>query len=156
MLLGGLWHGASLKFIVWGGMHGSMLAVEKMISPLTKKQNGRLWKIAGIVFTFHFVTLCWIFFRADTFTTAMQVITQITTKFNPQIALEVITAYKPVFLLFAIGYMLHFMTVGITQKTQLAVAKAPSFVQALILVAVIWLIIQTKSANIQPFIYFQF
>jgi len=154
--LGGLWHGASLKFIVWGGMHGSMLAVEKMLSPYTQKQSGRLWKIGGIIFTFHFVTLCWIFFRADTYTTAIQVITQIFTKFNPQIAYEVITAYKPVFLLFAIGYTLHFLPVSLTQKTQLAVAKSPSFVQALILVAVIWLIIQTKSANIQPFIYFQF
>jgi len=156
MLLGGLWHGASLKFIVWGGMHGSMLAVEKMLSPYTQKQNGRLWKIGGVIFTFHFVTLCWIFFRADTYTTAIQVITQIFTKFNPQIAFEVITAYKPVFLLFAIGYTLHFLPVSLTQKTQLAVAKSPSFVQALILVGVIWLIIQTKSANIQPFIYFQF
>lgn len=156
MLVGGLWHGASLKFIVWGGMHGSMLAVEKMISPLTQKQNGRLWKIGGMIFTFHFVTFCWIFFRADTFNTAIQVITQIATKFNPQIALEVITAYKSVFLLFTIGYLLHFIPVSIIQKTQLEVAKSPSFVQALILVSVIWLIIQTKSANIQPFIYFQF
>ena len=156
MLVGGLWHGASLKFIVWGGMHGSVLAVEKMISPLTLKQNGRLWKIGGMILTFHFVTLCWIFFRADTFNTAIQVITQIVTKFNPQIALEVITAYKPVFLLFTIGYLLHFMPVSITQKTQIEVAKSPSFVQAMILVSVIWLIIQTKSANIQPFIYFQF
>jgi alginate O-acetyltransferase complex protein AlgI len=156
MLIGGLWHGASLKFIVWGGMHGSMLAVEKMISPYTQKQNDKLWKIGGMIFTFHFVTLCWIFFRADTFNTAIQVLTQIVTKFNPQIALEVITAYKPVFLLFMIGYLLHFLPISITQKAQLAVSKSPSFVQALILVAVIWLIIQTKSANIQPFIYFQF
>jgi len=156
MLLGGLWHGASLKFIVWGGMHGAVLAVEKMISPFTKKHTSRLWKFGALILTFHFVTLCWIFFRADSFNTAIQVITQIFSKFNPQIALEVITAYKPVFLLFVIGYMLHFLPISLTQKTQLAVAKSPSFVQALILVSVIWLIIQTKSANIQPFIYFQF
>lgn len=156
MLIGGLWHGASLKFIVWGGMHGSMLAIEKMISPVTQKLHGKLWRIGGMIFTFHFVSLCWIFFRADSFSTAIQVIIQIATQFNPQIALEVITAYKPVFLLFAIGYLLHFMPVIITQKAQQIVAKSPSFVQALILVSVIWLIIQTKSANIQPFIYFQF
>ena len=156
MLLGGLWHGASLKFIFWGAMHGGMLAIEKMILPFTQKHQGKLWKIGGLIFTFHFVTLCWIFFRADTFNTAIQVITQIATKFSPQVAIEVITAYRPVFLLFTLGYLLHFMPVIITQKAQYIVSKAPSIVQALILVSVIWLIIQTKSANIQPFIYFQF
>ncbi|NWJ50277.1 MAG: MBOAT family protein [Bacteroidetes bacterium] len=156
MLLGGLWHGASLKFIMWGGMHGSMLAVEKMISPFTRKQTGKLWRLGGILITFHFVTLCWIFFRADSFNTAIQVIHQVATKFNASIALEVVTAYKPVFFLFALGYTMHFTPQIITQKLQLSVAKAPAFAQALLLVMVIWLIIQTKSANVQPFIYFQF
>jgi D-alanyl-lipoteichoic acid acyltransferase DltB (MBOAT superfamily) len=156
MLLGGLWHGASLKFIVWGGMHGSMLAIEKMILPITKKQTSKLWHLGGMLITFHFVTLCWIFFRADTFNTAIQVINQVATKFNGSIAFDVVAAYKPVFFLFALGYTMHFIPQIVTQKLQLAVAKAPSLAQALLLVFVIWLIIQTKSANIQPFIYFQF
>lgn len=156
MLLGGLWHGASLKFIVWGGMHGCMLAVEKMLSPFTKKHQGRLWHWGGMFITFHFVTLCWIFFRADSFFTAIQVITQVATKFNGAIALQVITAYKPVFLLFAIGYIMHFVPQVVTQKIQLTFARVSVYKQAFLLVFIIWLIIQTKSANVQPFIYFQF
>ena len=157
MLLGGLWHGASLKFIFWGAMHGGMLAIEKMILPFTQKHQGKLWKIGGLIFTFHFVTLCWIFFRADTFNTAIQVITQIATKFSPQVAIEVITAYRPVFLLFTIRILTSFYACNYYAESSIyCFKKLPSIVQALILVSVIWLIIQTKSANIQPFIYFQF
>lgn len=156
MLLGGLWHGASLKFIMWGGMHGSILAIEKMILPYTKKQTSKLWHMGGIFITFHFVTLCWIFFRADSFNTAIQVVHQVVTKFNASIAWDVVTAYKPVFFLFALGYTMHFVPQIVTNKLQLAVAKAPAIAQSVLLVVVIWLIIQTKSANVQPFIYFQF
>ncbi len=156
MLLGGLWHGASLKFMVWGGMHGGILAIEKMILPYTKKQTSKLWHWGGVFLTFHFVTLCWIFFRADSYHTAIQVIHQIATNFSPSIAIDVILAYKPVFLLFALGYTLHFIPQSMTRNLQLELAKKPTITQAMLLAMIIWLIIQTKSANVQPFIYFQF
>lgn len=63
MLIGGLWHGASWTFIIWGGMHGTMLAVERAL--------GR-WKLAEavpkpfkVVPTFLILLITWVFFRAE-------------------------------------------------------------------------------------------
>ncbi len=62
MLLGGLWHGASWNFVIWGGMHGGMLAFER-----SQGREGfyhRLPKPLRIAFTFVIVLLGWVFFRA--------------------------------------------------------------------------------------------
>jgi D-alanyl-lipoteichoic acid acyltransferase DltB (MBOAT superfamily) len=67
MLLGGLWHGASWTFVVWGGIHGGGLAAERLIAPREAQANPG---IAGVwlrrIFIFHLVCLAWIFFRATT------------------------------------------------------------------------------------------
>jgi alginate O-acetyltransferase complex protein AlgI len=76
MLLGGLWHGASWTFVIWGLLHGLALAAHRltherlgvgMDRPLVR---GRLWHWLSIAVTFHFVTFAWIFFRAPDFATA--------------------------------------------------------------------------------------
>ena len=64
MLLGGLWHGAHLKFVVWGGIHGVGLAIEKLLSNLrlvniNSERHSTDW-IWGII-TFNVVCLSWIF-----------------------------------------------------------------------------------------------
>jgi len=70
MLIGGLWHGAAWTFVIWGGLHGALLAVERMLGigadarPGAASLRGWLTRAAGMVLTFHLVVLCWIFFRA--------------------------------------------------------------------------------------------
>ena len=71
MLLGGLWHGSSWNFIIWGCIHGTVLSIEKYL-----KSNPRfnfLNKIGflGYPTTFFIVLIAWIFFRAPTFNMAM-------------------------------------------------------------------------------------
>ena len=73
MLLGGLWHGASWNFVVWGGLHGSFLAIERF----TKSQWGHLsigqtqwFKILLALITYAAVNITWVFFRADTLATS--------------------------------------------------------------------------------------
>jgi alginate O-acetyltransferase complex protein AlgI len=69
MLLGGIWHGAGWKFVMWGAMHGGGLAVERMLGLGARPVS--LWgKIVSTVVVFHFVCLAWIFFRAEDFTVA--------------------------------------------------------------------------------------
>lgn len=71
MLIGGLWHGAAWTFVVWGGLHGGLLALERMLG-IGKDHSGAapgrtraaLGKATGMFVTFHLVVLCWIFFRA--------------------------------------------------------------------------------------------
>jgi alginate O-acetyltransferase complex protein AlgI len=69
MLLGGLWHGASWTFVVWGGLHGVYLIIEKMIR--TKTGHGHNSNNYGyVLFTFFMINITWVFFRAGTFSQA--------------------------------------------------------------------------------------
>jgi D-alanyl-lipoteichoic acid acyltransferase DltB (MBOAT superfamily) len=67
MLLGGLWHGASWSFLLWGGLHGLYLIVNRAwdACPLRRllPVGQVLWRAAGVVLTFHCVCLAWCFFR---------------------------------------------------------------------------------------------
>ncbi len=62
MLLGGLWHGASWNFVIWGGLHGLFLGIERLQGK--KSFYRRLPKAMQIMFTFLLVTIAWVFFRA--------------------------------------------------------------------------------------------
>ena len=66
MLLGGLWHGASWTFVVWGGLHGLGLAVHRLVSERWPSP-GRLRRAIGLPATLGFVMIGWVFFRAPTF-----------------------------------------------------------------------------------------
>ena len=162
MLLGGLWHGASFRFILWGALHGVALAFHKVYSSLkfTFIKETPFTKSAGnvisLLITFHFVCFCWIFFRANTMEIAGQVITQITQHFTPQIAFDFINGYKVVLSLMVLGYILHFIPHSIEQKAEASFTNLSLVGKAAILLVVIVLVLQTKSAGIQPFIYFQF
>jgi D-alanyl-lipoteichoic acid acyltransferase DltB (MBOAT superfamily) len=70
MLLGGLWHGPALRFILWGGIHGVSLAVHKFYRTLLPKRDARYvvsrWRrVLNIFVTFHFVVFVWILFRSS-------------------------------------------------------------------------------------------
>ncbi|MCH2232355.1 MAG: MBOAT family protein [Crocinitomicaceae bacterium] len=60
MLIGGLWHGASWMFVIWGALHGAYLSIERLISR-ERLSRIRIYKY----FVFFFVCIAWIFFRAD-------------------------------------------------------------------------------------------
>lgn len=64
MLLGGLWHGASWNFLIWGGVHGGALAVERASRGTTLA--AKMPRVARIACTFAVVLLVWVFFRAST------------------------------------------------------------------------------------------
>ncbi|WP_297332842.1 MBOAT family O-acyltransferase [Flavobacterium sp.] len=161
MLLGGLWHGASLRFIVWGALHGIGLAVHKLFSeffPTPKGKGGnRLWHFISVVITFHFVAFCWIFFRAKDFTIALDVIQNIgKVTFNPAQWETIIMGYKNVFILMFIGYVWHFLPENIINAMKQAFYRTPLAGKAVILGFVYWLVYAAASAGPQPFIYFQF
>ncbi|MFN8320713.1 MAG: MBOAT family O-acyltransferase [Saprospiraceae bacterium] len=77
MLIGGLWHGANWTFVVWGGLHGLYLAVEKYIQDKRKAHSHEPGphphlkpNFAHAMLTFFLVNITWVFFRAQDFTTA--------------------------------------------------------------------------------------
>lgn len=162
MLLGGLWHGASIRFIIWGALHGVALAIHKFIMGRFKgfKQTGEemgfVRRFIGTVFTFHVVCFGWIFFRADSMQTVKEILMQIFTNFHPEIFIQFITGYSMVSALMLLGYIVHFMPKKADAFVQGIVTRSPLLVQALMLIVTIFIVVQFKSAGVQPFIYFQF
>lgn len=163
MLLGGLWHGASLRFIIWGALHGIGLAIHKLFSEFFPAKEGKktalgtLWTVFSVLLTFHFVAFCWLFFRAKDFNTALTIISNIgEITFSPSQWQTIIMGYRNVFLLMAIGYIWHFLPQGIIIAMRQAFNKVPLAGKAVLLGFVYWLVYAAASAGPQPFIYFQF
>ncbi|MBB6543088.1 MBOAT family O-acyltransferase [Thalassotalea piscium] len=78
MLLGGLWHGAAWTFVFWGALHGLMLTINHGLNLLYARlgiPNNKLISDCGILFTFLGVSLSWMFFRSETFTGAVNILT---------------------------------------------------------------------------------
>ena len=67
MLLGGLWHGAAWSYMVWGGYHGSLLAIEKYLMRFTKSPSIHFINIFKIFIVFSFVTFGWLLFKLPEF-----------------------------------------------------------------------------------------
>ncbi|MDR1676304.1 MAG: MBOAT family protein [Tannerella sp.] len=162
MLLGGLWHGAAFRFVLWGGIHGLALAVHKWVMshfPGFRKEGAEMMplrRVCGTVFTFHLVCFGWIFFRADSVRTAFDILGQIATRFYPEVFLQFVQGYPVVFLLMLVGYLIHFTPRRFDRRLQQAVIQSPAMLQILYLVVTVFLVAQVKSAGVVPFIYFQF
>lgn len=81
MVLGGLWHGAAVHFVVWGAYQGVMLIIHKELQTVTDRitafaaiKKTKWFYVFSVVLTFHLVCIGWVFFRAETFENAMQII----------------------------------------------------------------------------------
>ena len=161
MLLGGLWHGASWNFVAWGSLHGVALMLHKMWMQLTGQKTGvphrRKWvQVLCVVATFHFACLCWIFFRNREFSGSMTMLNQIFTNFHPELLWQLLTGYWQVMLLMVLGFVLHFVPDRVEARCKRAFVSLPMVCYVLVLVVMVVIIIQVKSSDIQPFIYFQF
>ncbi len=160
MFLGGLWHGASWNFVLWGMLHGVALALHKawmfFVGRPKKWRPSGIRRFLGVVVTFHFVCLCWVFFRQADFSSAMAMLGQVFTTFRPQVLPQLLEGYPEVFGLMALGYILHFLPSAWEGVACRVVTRLPLVGKALLVVASIWLVIQVKGADVQPFIYFQF
>ncbi len=112
MLLGGLWHGASWNFIIWGSLHGISLAIHKVWMLLTGKafgkfNNSRLYNAVAVLITFHFVCFGWVFFKAATLEDASNMLFQITHDFSFSVWGAFFDNYKPVLIMIALAFVLH-------------------------------------------------
>ena len=99
MLLGGLWHGASVRFILWGALHGIALAIHKAVMsafPSFKKVGSEMSpfrRIVGVLITFHLVCFGWILFRADSMQKVGEMLTQIGTNFHPEVFVQFVRCF---------------------------------------------------------------
>ena len=159
MLLGGLWHGAANKFIIWGAFHGAALAIHKAYLeyvPWARRQNSKLYNLLAGILTFHFVCFCWIYFRADDVSTVQTMLGRIFHHFSiSDIALK-IKSYLTVFGIIAAGFVLHFIPKKFKKGVEDKFASAPLVLKVVIMAIVIIGVYQAASSDVQPLIYFQF
>ncbi len=76
MLLGGLWHGASWTFVIWGGLHGTYLVIERILG-VNRPESGKRPFIIDLIWgilTYFLVNITWVFFRAQNFSTAIAIL----------------------------------------------------------------------------------
>ena len=162
MVLGGLWHGAAVRFVLWGALHGVALAVHKMwmaIIPWAKPKGedmNPVVRLFGWFITFNVVCLGWLLFRAEDMQTVQLMLHQIAYNFNPAIIPQVVEGYKAVMGLIVLGYVMHFIPKKIDEDMMAKVGSAGFWWQVALLAVTAWCVMQVKSSDIQPFIYFQF
>lgn len=218
MLLGGLWHGASMNFMIWGGLNGIGMVIFKFwrdmsllsralvptllsvvlyvlklysflplwnlllffmlfiaasawiryIYNLAGCKNPLTWLNRGwsILVTFTFITFTRLFFRSGSnldpaianetaWGIAKDMINSIGTQWNVNV-LDVISAYRSVFILFVLGMIIHWLPTRFKRRYRICFAKMPLPLMAIVTVFIIFICYQFVTAEMQPFIYFQF
>jgi len=145
MLLGGLWHGAAWTFVVWGGIHGAVLAIERATG-----WRPNVW--LGRFVTFHVVCFAWIFFRADSFGRAGDVIARLFTAWGQPSPLVTTSVLLAIFVGIAGQYVRPNAVAGLLGRFQ----RLPAVAQAGC-VGVALVVIETLGPEgVAPFIYFRF
>lgn len=161
MTICGLWHGASLNFVIWGVLHGALVCIHKFWSQTVLKHDRHYHpqgfrRFVSVFLTFHLVCFSWLFFRCKDFEGVRIMLTQMFTKFNPDVLPDVFMAYKYVFALMAFALLTHWLPDSWQNSCIKALQKTGVVGAAVALSVVIFIIMQVKSSDIQPFIYFQF
>ncbi len=156
MLLGGLWHGASWTFVVWGGLHGLYLAVERFATRAfagARVATTTVFKVSLALLTYFLVNLTWVFFRAQEFSSAWLMIKSMFglspdgKKLLPTVFVFEVTVTIAVMLL------VHWKMRDRTLED--AVDSVPSWLFAVVWGVMLFAVVITQGSG-SAFIYFQF
>ncbi|MBP3717805.1 MAG: MBOAT family protein [Paludibacteraceae bacterium] len=219
MLLGGLWHGPSWNFMIWGGLNGLGMVVYEfwkkwdvyvrtlaiMLVTLLflfldyryelpayriglvwtsalflgtfirmlynlfdgKKAHAKLEHVWAIAQTFVFITFTRLFFRSGSnldpaeankvaWNTTKTMVEQMATAWNSATIIDMLVAYRFVFGLIVVGLIIHWLPDHLKRWYRLNFALLPLPVMVLAVVAVVFIVYQFMTADLQAFIYFQF
>ena len=153
MLLGGLWHGAAWTFIVWGGLHGTYLILERLQRQYLPFKI-TVWNGMFLAFTtFTCVNITWVFFRAREFETAWNMIRSMF-YLNPD-GTKILQTFDIIKVLTLISVL--FITHWFMRNTSV---KEVSLKISPIILGIIWSImfflIAISQGSGEQFIYFQF
>jgi D-alanyl-lipoteichoic acid acyltransferase DltB (MBOAT superfamily) len=157
MVLGGLWHGAAWTFVAWGTLHGLGQVVghlrrsRRVAAGLDPLPDGRLRVALQRLVTFHIVCLGWVFFRADSFSTATALIGRLFTAWGRA------PLVTPLVVITIVGTVaLQYLPTGLVGRAQSEFARQRWVVQGAILGAVLLGITTLGPQGVAPFIYYRF
>lgn len=156
MLIGGLWHGPSWKFVVWGAMHGVGLIAHKQWIKIAGPPQSTLRKALGWFITFHYVAFLWIFFRAENFSLALAMIRQIFSGIDLAYLAPFIQVRGLLVFIFLAGFAAQFAPTALKRIIQTRIANFNMLSRVGLLLAVVLLWLSIREEGVQPFIYFQF
>lgn len=152
MLLGGLWHGASWNFVIWGALHGAVLAAERLWREFKPEGAPTLPHWAGVLITFHIVTFAWIFFRIEHFGDAMTYLGGIAAMSG-----GLATTTTPlVVALIAFGLIMHFCPRDLGARVAVRLRTQSPYLVAAFACLVLVLLEGMRPEGVAPFIYYQF
>jgi D-alanyl-lipoteichoic acid acyltransferase DltB (MBOAT superfamily) len=158
MLLGGLWHGAAWNFVIWGGIHGLGLAVERWYAGRRHAlghapARDTVWRrVLGRVVTFHVVCLAWIFFRADGLGTVFAFLGRLfagSWTSAPALSTSVLLAIVA-------GFFMQYLPRDATARLQVVFSRAGLAAQGVALASLLVLVDALGNQGVAPFIYFRF
>ncbi len=160
MVVGGLWHGASENFVIWGTMNGIALIVYNYWKKISPYENStalivRFWRI---FITFQFITFTRIWFRLEDSSEPLAMINHIWNHLDLKwdIVKLVFQTYSSVFWIIILGYFLHWMPQSWKDKGQDYFTKMNLGLKSIIIVICVFLMYQAISDTFKPFVYFQF
>lgn len=158
MLIGGLWHGASWMYVIWGGLQGLFLVGHKELKKsLPRPSKSTWWRVAANVFiTFNLVAISFMFFRASSMETVKEMTTQIFTNFHLEVAPQFVSGYLTIVLIMIGAYLMHFAPEKWTAWLKGKFGGLHPVLQTIVLAIVLFLIIQMRQTDIVPFIYLQY
>jgi alginate O-acetyltransferase complex protein AlgI len=152
MALGGLWHGASFNFVIWGLLHGGALVVERLLGITAESGGRRLPAAITWLITLHFVCLTWVFFRSPTLEGAQ---TYLGTLFSGE-AVWSTTVTPLVACLLIAGATTQIIPNDWFDRLEIAYDRASLAVKVAVPSVVIFLVALAAPGGVPPFIYFQF
>jgi alginate O-acetyltransferase complex protein AlgI len=157
MVLGGLWHGASWTFIIWGALHGAGQVVghfrrerrlEQGLSPVAEGPVRVWWQR---FWTFQYVCLGWVFFNASSFSNAMAIIGRVFSGFGPS---PLVTPLLVLTIAFFVA--VQFVPGDLVRRVQALFSRQRGVVQVFALGLALLVITTLGPTGVAPFIYYKF
>lgn len=157
MLIGGLWHGAAWKFIYWGAMHGVGLIIHKLCQPILKKiPDNYFTKSIFWCITFSFIAASMTLFRANSVSDAITILKSIFINFRISHLPQFFDAQPVWCIMMSILILGHAIPQAWANKFRITFIRSPWICKFLIFLIVVQFVIIYMSAEVAPFIYFQF
>lgn len=160
MVIGGLWHGASENFVIWGAMNGAALIIYNHWRKISPYENSttlftRFWRI---LITFNFITFTRIWFRLEDDGAPANMLIQIWYHFdlNSDTFNTLMTGFDTALYVMIFGYILHWLPSKVKEFGERKFTALPMVLQSAVVAIILIIIYQAFSDTFKPFVYFQF
>ncbi len=152
MVIGGLWHGASWNFVIWGALHGLGLVIVRGWQTRTGTAPATgVWRYVSMFVTFHFVTFAWIFFRAPNLETVSEILHRI-----GSLSVSGANLSGALALILTIAVLGHSIPKKWYDYSLGLYVKAPFYAQAVLMALMVTGLQYVAQTGATPFIYNRF